>query len=204
MSLTLFSHLPRAASVVALLCVSSGATAQDASPQDLVAALQEGGLVIYVRHATTESDYADQVHAVMGDCATQRVLSAEGWSEAKGIGAAVHALEVPVGGVVSSGYCRAWQTADLAFGHYHTDEALHFAKAEDYSDADIAQMRENVLPFLTEVVAEGNRVVVGHDDPFEAATGIYPEPQGVAYVVRPEGDSFTVLGHIDPDAWPTN
>jgi hypothetical protein len=26
-------------------------------------------------------------------------------------------------------------------------------------------------------------VIVGHDDVFEAATGIYPEPQGVAYIL---------------------
>ena len=46
-------------------------------------------------------------------------------------------------------------------------------------------------------------MIVGHDDPFEAATGIYPEPQGVAYVLRPDGaGGFEVLGHIDPDAWP--
>ncbi|MDZ3836484.1 MAG: hypothetical protein U0S49_03815 [Rhodospirillales bacterium] len=34
--------------------------------------LRQGGKVIFIRHATTEEDYADQIKAVMGNCATQR------------------------------------------------------------------------------------------------------------------------------------
>ena len=45
-------------------------------------------------------------------------------------------------------------------------------------------------------------VPVGHDDPLEAATGIYPEPMGVIQVIAPSGDgAFEVLGHIVPDDW---
>jgi hypothetical protein len=51
--------------------------------------------------------------------------------------------------------------------------------------------------------AATNTVIVGHDDPFEAATGIYPEPMGVAQIIRPQPDgSFSVLGEIPPAAWP--
>jgi hypothetical protein len=46
-----------------------------------------------------------------------------------------------------------------------------------------------------------NTVLVGHDDSFEAATGIYPEPMGVTYVMKPQGDGeFEILGHIPHDA----
>lgn len=45
-------------------------------------------------------------------------------------------------------------------------------------------------------------MLVGHDDPFEAATGIYPEPMGVAFVLRPDGDGrFTVLADIKAEEW---
>jgi phosphohistidine phosphatase SixA len=188
---------------LAIFTAPMAASAQDLPVADLVAALKSGGHVLYVRHAMTETDYADQVAAKLGDCATQRVLSEDGWVQAKKIGKAIEAQGIEISDVVSSEYCRAWQTADLAFGHYRMDESLNFAPTEDYADSDISDMKRNVTPFLSERVVEGTRIVVGHDDPFEAATGIYPEPQGAAYVVRPDGNGgFTVLGRIKSNEWP--
>ena len=170
---------------------------------ELRQALQAGGYVIYFRHAQTEQDYADQVSAVMGDCSTQRMLSEAGWRQARVIGAAFEAMAIPVGEVYASEYCRAWQTADLAFGQHQKDPALNFEPAEDYTDAQVAQMRDNVMPFLTTVPAPGtNTVVVGHDDVFDAATGIYPEPQGVAFVVKPDGQGgFDLVANLRPEEW---
>ena len=91
------------------------------SGAQLLAALKAGGNVIFIRHAATERDFADQVSAVMGDCSTQRTLSEAGWQQARAIGKAFDQLQIPVGEVYSSEYCRAWQTADLAFGHYRKD-----------------------------------------------------------------------------------
>lgn len=188
-----------------LVAVALPATAQanaEMAPAALVEALQGGGHVVFIRHATTEKDYADQIDAVMGDCSTQRVLSEAGWAEAKAIGAAFARLEIPIGNVISSEYCRAWQTADLAFGQFEKTSDLNFEPAETYSDAQIAAMSERVTPHLSSVPEEANTVLVGHDDPFEAATGIYPDPMGITFVLRPQGDgSFEILGSIAPDAW---
>lgn len=172
-------------------------------PQRLLAALRGGGHILYMRHARTEREGADQVSAVMGDCATQRMLSEAGWQEARAIGAAILRLGIPVGEVISSEYCRAWQSADLAFGRYRKAAALNFEPAEDYTDAQRAAMRARLRPLLSALPLPGrNTVLVGHDDPFEAATGIYPEPMGVAWVIRPGGpEGFVLLGQIRPDAW---
>lgn len=52
---------------------------------------------------------------------------------------------------------------------------------------------------LSEVPAEGtNTVLVGHDDPFDAATGIYPEPMGVAFVMEPTRDDVTIVANVLP------
>jgi broad specificity phosphatase PhoE len=172
-------------------------------PQRLIEALRGGGHVIFIRHAATQREGADQVSAVMGDCATQRMLSEEGWQEARALGAVFRRLDIPVGEVISSEYCRAWQTADLAFGRYAKNAALNFEPAEDYTDAQEAAMRNRVRPLLAAVPPAGrNTVLVGHDDPFEAATGIYPEPMGVLWVIRPGGpQGFTLLGQIKPSDW---
>ena len=198
------SRLACAAGATAALWAASPALAAD-DPAALVEALRGGGHVVFIRHAATDADYADQVSAVMGDCSTQRTLSETGWRQAKAIGEAFERLEIPVGEVVSSEYCRAWQTADLAFGRHEKTADLNFAPAEDYTEEQIAQMRHGLTFHLARAPEAGaNTVLVGHDDVFEAATGIYPEPQGVAFVLRPDGaGGFDVLGYIAPDTLTT-
>jgi phosphohistidine phosphatase SixA len=194
------------ACAIAALATPLQSSASEPTSTDLAKTLTDGGYVIYIRHAQTETDYADQVTADPSKCATQRVLSEAGWAQAKGLGEAFEHYAIPVGNVITSEYCRAWQTADLAFGSYTKTEALNFEKAEEYTEVQIETMRGNVNPLITASPQQGtNTVIVGHDDPFEAITGIYPEPQGVAYILKPNGkDGFEVLGHIDPDAWYSN
>jgi phosphohistidine phosphatase SixA len=175
---------------------------QQMEPAALVEALKGGGYVIFMRHGSTETDYADQIDAEMGNCASQRVLSEAGWTEVKAIGAAFERLAIPIGEVISSEYCRAWQSADLAFGSYAKNADLNFEPAKEYTEEQIATMRDRIMPHLSKAPQDGNTILVGHDDPFEAASGIYPEPMGVVFVLRPNGeDGFEVLGSITPDAW---
>jgi phosphohistidine phosphatase SixA len=203
-----FSRPLRAAAMLAVLAAAGGVRAEgvklpEIAPAKLVEALRAGGHVLYLRHAVTDKEGADQVSATMGDCSTQRTLSAEGWKDAQVIGAAVKLLGIPVAGVVSSEYCRAWQTAEIAFGRHVKNPALNFEKAEKYSEAQTRAMKTRVAPLLAQVPPAGfNTVIVGHDDPFEAATGHYPEPQGKLVVLRPDGKGgFTLVGGIDPAAW---
>ena len=173
------------------------------SGKELINALQQGGYVIYFRHATTEKDYADQVTADVSNCSTQRTLSEYGWRQAQVIGKAFEENSIPVGEVISSEYCRAWQTASIAFGEYEKNPALNFLPYEDYTDEQVEQMKNNVMPLLTDVPDTGeNTVIVGHDDIFEAATGIYPAPQGMSYVLKPDGNgSFEIIANVSPEEW---
>lgn len=194
-----------------IVCAAPAASAADPpkpfedriSGPALVEALRQGGHVIYIRHARTEREGADQVSAVMGDCATQRMLSKAGWREAKTIGAGFAALGIPVAAVISSQYCRAWQTAEIAFGRHVQDAALNFEPAETYTETQEQAMRARVRPLLAAASPAGhNTVLVGHDDPFEAVTGVYPEPMGVAFIVRPDGrGDFELLADILPHEW---
>lgn len=175
------------------------------SGPELLSALQAGGHVIYFRHAQTERDYADQADPSMSldDCETQRKLNDVGIQQAEEIGAAFTAKDIPVGEVVASEYCRAWQTADLAFGTHEKNAQLNFLPFEDYTDEQVEEMKANVTPLLTEAPADGtNTVIVGHDDIFEAATGIYPDPQGIAYVLTPDGSGdFVLQANMLPEEW---
>ena len=89
------------------------------SGPELLSALQEGGHVIYFRHAQTEKDDADQADPSMSldDCETQRKLNEVGNPvKRKRLARPLPKKAIPVGNVIASEYCRAWQTADLAFG----------------------------------------------------------------------------------------
>jgi phosphohistidine phosphatase SixA len=171
----------------------------------LLGALQKGGHVIYLRHAQTEKDYADQADPKMtlANCETQRKLNDVGIQQSKDIGAAFTAKKIPVGEVITSEYCRAWKTADLAFGRHQKNPKLNFLPFEDYTDAQVQEMKANVMPLLTAVPkGNTNTVIVGHDDIFEAATGIYPDPQGMAYVLTPDGKgSFVIQANMLPEDW---
>ena len=175
------------------------------SVTELADELRGGGYVIYFRHAQTEKDYADQADPAidLNDCSTQRTLSEYGWRQSRVIGESFAALNIPVGEVFSSQYCRAWQTAFLAFGEYEKTPDLNFFPAEEYTDEEFAFMRNNVMPYLTAMPTLGtNTILVGHDDVFESATGIYPEPQGIAYVVKPDGNGgFDLVANMSPEDW---
>ena len=173
------------------------------SKEALIKKMQTGGLILYFRHASTEKDYADQVKADVNDGSTQRVLSEKGWHEAVHIGNAIRFYNIPVGKVISSEYFRAWQTAWLAFGRYEKNEDLNFLPFAEFTKEQMEKMKKQVVPFLSTKPEKGkNTVIVAHDDPFEAATGIYPDPQGICYVLEPKGKgSFKILGFVEASAW---
>ena len=178
----------------------------------LVSALKGGGHVIYIRHAKTTKDWGDQISPELdlADCSTQRRLSDEGKADAKAIGEGIKAAEVPVGDVISSEYCRAYNTADLAFGRYKKDSNLNFLPCVECTPEDYKKYADRLSPLMSEKPEEGNNtILVGHDDPFQGVTmpyipanGIYPEPMGVAYVAKPLGNGkFDLVAKILPNQW---
>ena len=172
----------------------------------LLASLKKGGYVIYFRHATTEKDYADQADPLMSldDCNSQRKLSLQGQRESYDIGMSFASNAIPVDQIIVSEYCRSWKTANLAFGEWtQKDSRLNFLPYEDYTRDHIALMKKNVMPLLTRSPLPGtNTVIIGHDDIFESATGIYPEPQGIAYVLKPDGkNGFSIIANVLPSEW---
>ena len=171
----------------------------------LLKELQSGGMVIYLRHTTTEVDYADQAdpNLDLNDPTTQRMLNDQGIQEATDIGAGIKANDILIGKVHSSEYQRAKDTAELAFGKYKENSKLNFLPFEDYTDEQLDIYHDRVAPMLSKKLknSKKNMVIVGHDDPFEGTTNIYPDPQGTAYVLAPQGDSYDIIAKLQPSDW---
>jgi phosphohistidine phosphatase SixA len=130
------------------------------------------------------------------------MLNDQGKAEAAAIGAGFEANDIIIGKIITSNYCRAKDTATIAFGKFDkVDKKLNFLPFEDYTDKQLDKYHDRVAPMLSNGVENGNKIIVGHDDPFEGTTNIYPDPQGTAYVIKPQGDSYEIIAQLQPNDW---
>ena len=180
---------------------STGVTTDaELGPVQLVQALQEGGLVVYLRHAATDQSEDDAGLVDPDDCASQRNLDERGRAQARAIGAAFRELEIPVGDVLSSEYCRTRDTARIAFGKLTREPDLTGFPNEADPDYDrrVARTRE----LLGTAAGPENTILVAHTNNLEAAAGLTID-EGDLAVFEPLGEgAFTYLGRIPASAWP--
>ena len=169
-------------------------------PVELVERLREGGLVVYVRHAATDLTQKDAGLVDPDDCSTQRNLDERGREQARAIGTGFRALEIPVGDVLASEYCRTRETAMLAFGRSSPEPRLTGFPNE--GDPGYAGRVRATRALLGSAPEEGNTVLVAHIKNIEAAAAVSIE-EGELAVFEPLGEgSFTYLGRIPASAWP--
>jgi hypothetical protein len=171
--------------------------------KDLVGDLRSGGYVIYFRHFETGKDTPDYAEATMGDCGTQRQLNEKGAVQAIHVRNAFQKLEIPVSKVLSSPFCRAWQSADLAFGGHQVVEGLKLPPVKKFGPKEEQEMRAALYPLLTEKPKEGsNTIIVAHDDNLPTVGAPYPESQGEALIFKPDGKGgFELKFQVKPDVW---
>jgi phosphohistidine phosphatase SixA len=129
---------------------------------EFVAALREGGYVIYFRHARADRSQTDSDLSEVTNCASQRNLTDEGRDQARLIGESIAALAIPVGEVLSSELCRARETAELAFGRTTpTPDLSSYDTAA--SETEVRERIEALRRLLATPPALGtNTVLVGH------------------------------------------
>lgn len=170
-------------------------------PDRLVQALEEGGLVVYLRHAATDRSQEDTHTSDLTQCKRQRNLTEAGREQARLIGRSFRALKIPVGEVRASEYCRTRETAELAFGEAELDPDLTGFPNE--SDPGFAARVDSTRELLgSEPAAGENTILVAHVKNIEAAAGISIE-EGELAVFEPSGSGeFTHLGDIPAAAWP--
>jgi phosphohistidine phosphatase SixA len=167
----------------------------DIGDESLVEAMREGGFVIYIRHASTDFSTVDEEPVDLADCTAQRTLSEVGRLESRRIGESIVDLDIPVGVVLSSEMCRAWETAELAFGEVElTSDLTVFATASSEAEED---ERTDVLRALLATPPEAgtNTFVVGHLVNITVAANVTME-EGEAAIFMPSA-SWSGNGCID-------
>ncbi|NIM42231.1 MAG: histidine phosphatase family protein [Hydrogenophaga sp.] len=160
-----------------------------AQSTDFWARLREGGHVVLMRHAQTEPGVGDPPDFRLGECATQRNLSADGREQARRIGEAFRREAIRLDEVRSSAWCRCVDTAQLAFGRH-----VVWAPINSFfggTQARETQTRE-VLAAVQSLRAPGNWMLVTHQVNITALTGEYLA-MGEVFVTRPEGGRLRLL-----------
>ncbi len=157
------------------------------------AAMQDGAVVLF-RHATAPGG-GDPPGFRLADCATQRNLDDTGRDQARRIGQAFRDRGIRVGAVASSQWCRARDTARLAFGQVPQEvEAFNsFFNTPDRREAQTSAARR----YLASWRGPGVLVVTTHQVNITALTGITPA-SGEGIVVRAEAAGLRVLGRVLP------
>ena len=152
------------------------------------------GSIVLLRHAEAPGT-GDPPGFRVGDCTTQRNLSAAGRAQSVRIGEAFRARGISVGKVLSSQWCRCVDTAELAFpGRVEREPAFNsFFENRSSEQAQTASARA----ILSAWTGPGVLVVSTHQVNITALTGAVPS-SGEAIVVRPARGKLDVVGRIKP------
>lgn len=169
-----------------------------ATPAQLVAAMREGGKVVFLRHAATVQEQVDTGR--LGDRAGQRNLSPAGIDQARALGRAFRELDIRFGRILASPVYRARDTAELAFGAGSFIESMEVV-ADDYAGGQVNFMVESTARLLrTPPAAGANLLLVGHRTPLEMVTRQrFPDailPEGAMAVFAPTGTQARLLGTL--------
>jgi phosphohistidine phosphatase SixA len=181
--------------------LAASATDKLGDLRSVLGELREGGLVVYFRHGQTDQSGPGDEAADLAKCATQRNLSNGGREWATQVGKAFQSLGIPVGTVTSSPFCRCKDTAKLAFGRFAVNVDLYYAVGSDRTETK--EGAEALRHMLSAPPAQAtNAIIVSHSANLREATGIWPKPEGVAYVFRPSpGGKFEAIAMVLPEDW---
>ncbi len=163
--------------------------------------LQQGGYILYTRHAEATIG-EDLPNLNFEDCSTQRNLSDLGRWQASSYGITFRNLQIPVQiPVITSPFCRSIETAMIAFGNtsYQVDpfwvEVYHLS-----ADLSIEQT-ESIIKYFYSLLeikppAGQNKVIIAHS--FPNHIGLGPIPNMGIVMIEPlgQGKGFNLISRF--------
>jgi hypothetical protein len=180
-------------------CLLSGAAAaalairEEVTEDRLIADLQQGGYVVYLRHAQRYKGppdrlYPDSSPAAFADCSQQRNLTPYGIEQATLLREQLRRAGIRVGLVLAHPECRTRDTAMLAFGRAKLDKGLF------YPDFVRRQLGTAPLPGT-------DTVLVGGENSLRQIIGFQIDPAEMA-IFQPDGrGGSTLVGLLHLEDW---
>jgi phosphohistidine phosphatase SixA len=176
--------------------------ASDIDESKLVAQLQEGGWVLFLRHPQTNPDQADTDPLSLENVRAQRMLTDEGRRQARAIGQAWRDLRIPISSVTASKFQRAVEAATLlGVGEVLTSTDVTEGGLVVSPNENKRRAKELARLLSMKPRSGTNAVIVSHRPNLQDAAGKEFGDLAEAEVVvfRPlENGKFEVLARIAP------
>jgi Histidine phosphatase superfamily (branch 1) len=201
-------HIARGVAAIVILAgvlVTETAQADSLSDAALVTALQQGGYILLMRHASSPPAPPAAGSAEHDNAKLERQLDETGRSSAQAMGRAIKMLNIPIGEVWSSPTYRALETVRLA-------SLPNPTTAVELGDGgqSMQAISNDQTVWLQEKVAEKPRagtntiIVTQFPNIVEAfgqkASGLI---EGEALIVRPAGaGADEIVGRVKMEEWP--
>lgn len=182
--------------LLAFLFVSIAPLPGAADDNALWQSLNTPGHFAIMRHALAPGT-GDPADFTLGDCRTQRNLSAEGRAQAERIGARFRSNGIDSAQVFSSQWCRCLETARLLeLGNLVELPSINsFFRNRESRTPQTAELKA----WLTRHTADKPTVLVTHQVNITALTGVFPASGELIFIrVSPDGDA-SVTGTIRTD-----
>ena len=191
-----FGSLALVLSIGAGTATATSDAATNAQTQAGWQLLQRGetGLVVAMRHAIAPGT-GDPANFKLGDCSTQRNLSAQGRTQAQQIGAEFRNRNIKIARVLSSQWCRCLETAKLInLGKVEPFPALNSFFSDSSQEArQTATIRKLIVDNRNTKSAV---IMVTHQVNITAITNIVPQ-SGEAVILKSDGQGkIKIVGGI--------
>ena len=175
-------------------CSALAAEQSAAADDPLWSQLKKGGYVILMRNSAVDEGLGDPKGYKVNDCTTQLNLTDKGRAEAKKIGDEFKKRKIPIKQVLTSAFCRAKETAQLAFGKADVWEALNsfYDKPERKSEQTrLLHQRLESPP------TDGtNLVLVTHGYNIVSAVGLNPDPGDMLIIAPAFRVGYKIVGEL--------
>ena len=146
--------------IIIFLLISFNTSLIVNSNEDLKNKLNEGGKLIFIRHAYAPGG-GDPDNFDISNCATQRNLNKAGIDQAKIIGRFFSNNHGENNIVLSSEWCRCKQTAKYAFKNYKNKSFLNSFYSQKFAHNKANQIKE-LKEYIKKWNGKGNLIFITH------------------------------------------
>ena len=190
---------------ILVLAIGTTARAQNLEGTALVLALEHGGYVLVMRHASSPSEPPAKESADAENTRDERQLDDNGRTTATAMGRALHDLKIPVGAVLSSPTYRALETvkyAKLGTARTYAELGDNGKSMQGGTEAQAHWLQNRVKQFPSGT----NTFIVTHNPNMTAAFPQIGSPlaDGEALVFGPDGKGDAIIvARIKIEEWPS-
>ncbi|MDP2734527.1 MAG: histidine phosphatase family protein [Hoeflea sp.] len=181
--------------ILAMAIVALAPPAKSFATEAAWARLAQGGYTILLGYSRTPGD-GEPLRPDLGDCDKREALTDRGIQAARRLGMRFAARAVSINAVYSGEFCRAVETAELAFGRREVETKAYLNSIVGGADPD--EIPAELITAVEEFYGAGNQLMITHPALIKAISGTTPRI-GEAVIIAPganPGDKPRVVNRL--------